>query len=141
MNHRKLLNILSLAALALVFGGALHAQQPEAEPATGEFAAKLDDIRKASLQPLELRRQAYQSGQAELSEVIAAQRQLLDAELRLAKTPASRLEVLNHQLKLAMNAEEVAAARYRSAEASQTDVLEAQIARLQIELLLLEELR
>ena len=87
-----------------------------------------------------LRKQAYQAGEISFQELITAQRTFLEVELKLVKTPADRVNALSQQLQLAKDAEKAANALYKSAEAPQIDVLQARIARLEIDVLLLEEI-
>ena len=143
MSNRKPTLVILIAAFAVAFLCIfpLKAQQRgrEAKGNSAKIAAVLQEMRTTSKELVALRKQAYQTGQSGLQELITAQRELLDLELRLAKAPADRIKVLSQQLQLANDAEQLADALYKSGESTQGDVLQARIARMQIEVLMLEE--
>ena len=133
-----LITVLSVAVLCIF---PLEAQERgrEAKDNSTKIAAALQEMRTTSKQLVALCKQAYQGGEIGFQEFITAQRQLLEVELKLAKAPAERNKVLLQQLQLAKDAEKVANALYKNREGTQGDVLQARIARLHIEVLILEE--
>ena len=145
MSNRKPTLIVLIAALAVTFLCIfpLKAQQRgrEAKDNSAKIAAALQELRTTSKQLVALRKQAYQAGEISFQELMTAQRQFLELELKLAKAPADRIKVLSQQLQLAKDAEKLANALYKSRQATQGDVLQARIARMYIEVLILEELK
>jgi hypothetical protein len=137
-----LVTLIVALAVACLWFYPLEAQERgrEAKDNSAKIAAALQEMRTTSKQLVALRRQAYRAGQISLQEFMAAQRQFLEMELKLAKAPAERINVLSQQLQLAKDAEKVANAFHKKAEGNEGDVLEARIARLRIEVLILEEL-
>ena len=120
----------------------LKAQQRgrEAKNNSAKLVAALQDMRTTSKQLAALYKQAYQAGEIGIQQLITAQRELLKVELKLAKEPADRIKVLSQLLQLAKDAEKIAMAQYKSDQATKSDVLQGRIARLHIEVLILEEL-
>ena len=120
----------------------LKAQQRgrEAKNNSAKLVAALQDMRTTSKQLAALYKQAYQAGEIGIQQLITAQRELLKVELKLAKEPADRIKVLSQLLQLAKDAEKIAMAQYKSGQATKSDVLQGRIARLHIEVLILEEL-
>lgn len=106
---------------------------------TARIAAAVQGMRAASKQLLELRTREYQASETSFSALWAAYRQLVECEQKLAATAKERMEILGKQLDLAKEMEKVVEARYRVGDAAQTDVLQARLARMQIELLILEQ--
>ena len=64
-------------------------------------------MRTTSKKLVALQRRAYEVGAISFKELVTAQRQLLELELKLAKAPADRIKVLSEQLKLAEDAEKL----------------------------------
>ena len=120
----------------------LKAQQRgrEAKNNSAKLVAALQDMRTTSKQLAAIYKQAYQAGEIGIQQLITAQRELLKVELKLAKEPADRIKVLSQLLQLAKDAEKIAMAQYKSGQATKSDVLQGRIARLHIEVLILEEL-
>ncbi len=133
--------LIAAFAVARLWIFPIEAQQRtgEAKDSSAKIAVALQELRTTSEQLVELRQQAYQAGEISLQELTTAQRQLLEVELQLAKAPADRVNILSEQLKLATDAEEVANALYKNSKGTQSDVLQARIARLHIEVLILEQ--
>jgi outer membrane protein TolC len=104
-----------------------------------QLADALQQLRATSKQLVALRTQEYQVGQIDFQGVLAAQRQLLEVELKLSKTPADRMKVLSQQLKLSKENEKLVTARYEHGAGKRSDVLQARIARMRIEISILEE--
>ena len=142
MSTRKPTLVILIAAVAVTFLCifSLKAQQRgrEAKDNSAKIAADLQEMRATAKQLVALRKQAYQAGEIGFQELVTAQRTLLELELKLAKAPADRIKVLSQQLQLAKDAERLANDLFKSGQASQGDVLQARLDRMQIEVLILE---
>ncbi|MEQ8786387.1 MAG: TolC family protein [Pirellulaceae bacterium] len=128
---------LALASLSVIPQGA--ARGREVEDDSIEMAAAVQQLRETARKLVDLQAQAYRSGEAGFEQLLHAQRQLLEVELELAKTNADRVEILSKQLELAKKAEELATARFKNGDAPSSEILQARIARLRIEVALLKE--
>jgi outer membrane protein TolC len=111
---------------------------PQANGNSGTIATKLQEMRKTSKQLVAVQTQLYASGAISITEVVTAQSQLLELELKLAKAAAVRTKVLSAQLQLAESAEELANAKFNAGQVTQADVLQSRLARMHIEVLILE---
>jgi outer membrane protein TolC len=119
----------------------LKAQQSVAKDKAvdAQITGTLRQMWKSSTELVTLRKTRYMAGQIDLQLLVTAQRELMELELKLAKTPAERIGVLRTQLRLAADAEKIANAKLLSGRTTKEDVLQAQIARLRIEVRILEE--
>ena len=104
-----------------------------------QLMAKLQEMQEASTTVVSLLNEEYEAGNIGFPRLQEAQHDLLQIESRFANTPADRMEILSQQLELAKKAEVLIAAQYKKGSASQIDVLQTQIARMEVELAVLEE--
>ena len=143
MSTRKptLVILIAAFAVAFVFIFPLKAQQRgrEAKDNSAKITAALQEMRTTSKNLVALQRRLYEVGAISYMELVTAQRQLLELELKLAEAPADRIKVLSEQLKLAEDAEKLANAKYESGQATQADVLQSRLARMHIEVSILQE--
>lgn len=105
---------------------------------SGKIATALKEMRTTSKQLVAFQTQLYANGVNSFRDVVTAQSQLLDLELKLAKTSADRTKILSAQLQLAESAERLAEMKFRNGAVTQADVLESRLARMHVEVSILE---
>lgn len=106
---------------------------------SSELTAKLKEMQEASTKIVSVLKAEYKAGNIGFPWLQEAQHNLLEIELRLANTPADRMKILSQQLEFAKKAEALIAAEYKTGSASQIEVLQAQIGRIEIEIAMLED--
>jgi len=143
MFKRKSTVLFVTATLAITTSSllTLKAQPPgrELTDSDARIAVARKKMHTAAEQLVKIHKHAYQAGETRIHELLTAQRQFLELELKLAKTPADRMSVLSRHLQLAKDVEKTATARFKSVEAPQSDVLQTRIVRLEIDVMILEE--
>lgn len=113
--------------------------QPETE-GRADSLVQLFKEREDTLKKLvDFARIKYDQGVGSLQSLNAAEKQLLDARLESATNPRERIEILESQLRLAINREEVIAKKVKVAAAAPTDLMEAKVDRLNAQIALQRE--
>ena len=111
--------------------------------ATGEEEAStvelLEEMRTTSEQLVQIRMKEFLVGGDRLYDLIAAQEQLFDIEMKIAATADARSEVLKTHLAFARDVERIVETRIRSGTARQSDLLECRLRRMNIELSILAD--
>lgn len=137
----SLLSFITAVTATCMLSMPLSAQQSgrEDQERFATITAKLKDMQGAAKQRVSILKEEYKAGTVGFPKLHQAQHDLLEIELKLANSSAERMNVLSRQLELAKDAEALMAAEYKKRAASQLDVLQAQIARMKIELAMLED--
>jgi hypothetical protein len=126
----------------IVAGVVLPGVLPVVQPVDAQVPQRLSDPkvlgllreRLTTLEELaQLRKQAYQSGEASLQAVLASQRAVQEARLELAGSAEDRVGVRAEMLENARAAETLARQLAAAAQGSSTDVLQARAHRLRAE--------
>lgn len=110
----------------------------EGQKRSAQITAELKEMHDVSKQLVSVLKEEYKIGNSEIRQLLEAQHELLELELKLSETPAERMNVLVKQLNLAKDAESAIALKFESGSASRIEVLQAQIARMKIELAMLD---
>ncbi len=145
MSYGKPTLLFLTAAIAVAFLSILplKAQHSghEAKDNAAKIAATLQNMRATSKQLVAIRTQEYHTGAIDIVTLLTAQRRLLELELQLAQTANERMKSLSEQFQLAKETETHVVAQYKQGSARQGDVLQSQLARMQVELSILNETR
>jgi outer membrane protein TolC len=128
MNRRTLiLRTLLVLPLALVLLRPALAQGPSLDPDVEKILReRLVVLQEAAA----LQREAYRSGTASLTSLLATDQDVLEAELELAKSARDRVRIREEMLKLAETLEKAAEQLAKAKEAPRTDLLSARASRL-----------
>lgn len=131
--------ILAPFGRTLLLGCVLSATLPVSLSVAGAERKLSPDVAMVLQQRLVLLQEAamlahasYRQGEQRLTVVLAANQQVLEAELELAATHADRLKIRQAMLKNAETLEATVEALFKSAEASRMDLLSAQANRLRM---------
>jgi outer membrane protein TolC len=112
---------------------------PALDKATLAKVRKLSEERRDLLrETLTVREKLYQSGRAEMSQVLETSKRLLAAELDLAATGAERVAAHKRQFETAHALVEIAKARRAAGRGNFADVLDAQALSLEAQIGLLK---
>lgn len=110
------------------------------QPGDGESLSALMQEREQTLQKLvDIARTKYKHGEASLDFLVAAERELLDAQLDSATTARERIVILESQLRVATQHEDRMAKLVENADASPSDLMTAKANRLTAQIALLQE--
>ena len=122
------------AELPFLLGRAPNAPVP---PRAARVKLLTDELLPKAQALLRLRTREYTVGEADISTVANAMRQIVQLELQLADTKAKKRSALESQKQLLLNMRSIAMKRYQAATATQGDVLavELEIAKLDLQLL------
>jgi outer membrane protein TolC len=124
------------AGLSLWLSTAALAQQPALDP-------EVEKILRERLAVLEeaarLFQQAYSAGQTSLAGTLSANKELFEAQLELARTPAERVQVREQILKNAEALEQAVEKIVQAGEGPRMDLLRARAARLRAQADLVQE--
>lgn len=140
--HFRHRTAIALATLIVAFVSArgLGEEPTKTRPEIEQSIVKLLQKRRAVLvQLVKVQTQAYAQGEADIEAVVQAHQELLLVELELAEDHDERIELLKKAVRLATELESIAEAKYKAAEARQSDVLKSQGERLKAETDLLRE--
>ena len=128
-----------VSAAATTLPSTQAADRPTAKVAVSDVKRlkqlRIDALAKAYL----LSTQLYDRGLGDFIEVRQSERDLLDAKLSLADTPASRSAMLQEMLKDAKEQETMTASRFKAGLTSDLDVVGATADRLKVEIMIAEE--
>lgn len=128
---------LSLVLVAVSVGAVQNAPEKN-DPGIRDLMMQREQI----LQKLvEMAKSQYEQGIMSFDDVIAAERELLDAQLDAAATPAERIAIRESQLKLAERQEKMVARLVSQAAESPKDLMTAKANRLTAHIELLREKR
>lgn len=112
----------------------------KAAPAPNDAHRKLirDELLPKARQILELRTREYQSRNASVLDVTAANRELLELETQLAETNKQKIAAVKSQKQLLQNILAITKQLYKAGEAAQGDVLAIELELSKLDLRLLE---
>jgi outer membrane protein TolC len=116
-------------------------QAPNERPQPPTFAKRKvieNTLLPKARQLVELQTRAHQSGEASLRDLIPAHRQVVELQIRLADTVADRVKVIEAHRALLQQVRNLVEASYRAGQATQADVLAAEIELAKTELWLLD---
>lgn len=118
----------------------LNGQQPasKGQERSAQLIAKLQEMREASKKVVSLLENEYKAGNIGFRQLQEARHEVLEIELKLANSSAERMKILSQQLEWPRKAEAFVSTAYKDGSASQIDILQAQIARMEIEIAMLE---
>jgi RNA polymerase sigma factor (sigma-70 family) len=113
---------------------------PAAAPSPADDLARLRKERIDLLtQALEESKQMFAQGIGDFAAVRRCERELLDARLEAAATPAARRQVLTEMLALAKAQEQMSQSRFKAGLSSHVEAAESTADRLQVEILLAKD--
>lgn len=103
-----------------------------------EIADRSRDMLAIAKQLVAIHRQQYEQGTINFLDLMAAQQELLEMQLKLAKTKQDRIKILSSQLETAKKMEQSVEVRFQNGDVPKTDVLKARLECMKIELMLKE---
>lgn len=130
------LSFFSLGAAILM----LVLQQPNGLADEAKIAKLLENRRDVLRRVVQLHEMAYRNGAGTLGELIAAKRELVEAELEFCKMADERIELRKAVVKFAKDYEAMAKKRFEVGDMQEVEVLRATTMRLRAEVELLREI-
>ncbi|TWT87011.1 hypothetical protein [Stieleria varia] len=138
MSTRTLLCSIAILAVCVGMTAFTNADNNEAAP-DGNVRQLLTERRDTLRERLDAVEASYKSGRTETTVVIAAETQLLDAELELTNQPADRIAIRERVVANMKRIEDWTRQQFDNGIALQQDVLLTKAERLQAEIELLRE--
>jgi len=136
-----LLTVILIVACLCVFPLLAQQEDKKSDPYAAKITGTLHRMAESSKRLVALRKIRYEAGQIDFQLLVAAQRELMELELRLADTHKKRLGILDQQLTFAKKSEKVASVKLESGRGTRDDLLQTQIAAMRIEVRIFEEMQ